>query len=292
MNLVAEIQTSPRHAQSALFSPDGAEMVTVGQDPGVKVWSVDGFDLVRTLQGHEKSVNCAAFTTDGRTLVTGSTDRTVRVWDYRASSLLRTLKGHKSTIASVKVSPDDRWAASASYDGTVRLWPMQDGEDSTVLAGHKRNATSVAFSGDSATLLSAGIDGTILAWDVASGKMISPLDGHAAAVSSMQIDAEGCLWSLGYDGMIRKQPLPPASCAAASFRLADERPFMLSLSPDGKRFAVTHDGGAALYDAQSFERIHAARTNVKGMYGLAFSPDSGLLAAASADGKTRVWDVG
>ena len=67
---------------------------------------------------------------------------------------------------------------------------------------------------------------------------------------------------------------------------------MLALSPDGKRFAVTHDGGAALYDAQSFERIHAAWTNVRGMYGLAFSPDSRLLAAASADGKTRVWDVG
>lgn len=291
MNLVAEIQTSERHAQSVIFSPDGAEMVTVGQDPDVKVWSVDGFEMARTLQGHEKSVNCAAFTPDGCALVTGSTDRTVRVWDYGASSLLRTLNGHRNTVAAVRVSPDGGWVASASYDGTARLWPMQDGEDARVLKGHKRNVTSVAFGGDGARLVSAGIDGNILVWHVASGELIAPLDGHGAAVSSMQIGADGCIWSLAYDGVVRKQPLPPASCASASVRLGEERLFMLSVSSDGKRFAVTHDGGVALYDAQAFERIGAARTNVKGMYGLAFSPDGALLAAASADGKTRVWDV-
>ena len=84
MELVADLQTSARHAQAALFSPDGAELITVGQDPAVKVWTVPDFELARSLDGHDKSVNCATLDGETRgTLVTGSTDRTVRVWDYR-----------------------------------------------------------------------------------------------------------------------------------------------------------------------------------------------------------------
>ena len=82
MELIADLQTSARHAQAALFSPDGAELITVGQDPAVKVWTVPDFELARSLDGHDKSVNCAALTGDSGTLVTGSTDRTVCVWDF------------------------------------------------------------------------------------------------------------------------------------------------------------------------------------------------------------------
>ena len=99
MELIVDLQTSARHAQAALFSPDGAELITVGQDPAVKVWTVPDFELARSLDGHDKSVNCAALTGDSGTLVTGSTDRTVRVWDYRKGTLLRTLKGHTNTVA-------------------------------------------------------------------------------------------------------------------------------------------------------------------------------------------------
>ena len=71
--------------------------------------------------------------------------------------------------------------------------------------------------------------------------------------------------------------------------VAEARPFMMCLSLDGSRLGMTYSGGAAVYSTGPFERIGAATTKVKGMYGVAFSPDGSLLAAASADGKTRVW---
>ena len=66
---------------------------------------------------------------------------------------------------------------------------------------------------------------------------------------------------------------------------------MMSLSADGKRLGMTYSGGVTVYSTEPYERIGAATTKVKGMYGVAFSPDGGLLAVASADGKTRVWRV-
>ncbi len=292
MELIADLQTSARHAQGAIFSPDGSELITVGQDPAVKVWTSSNFEPARSLEGHTKSVNCTALTGDARTLVTGSTDKTVRIWDYRAGELLRTLKGHRNTIAAVKVSPDGGWAASASYDGSVGVWSMEsDDVEPRMLKGHKRNVVSVEFLDGGATIASSGIGGEILLWDVESGEAIGTLAGHTTASGSLQAAPDGgLLWSLGYDGRILAHSLADRTIER-EIGVNEERPFMFCLSSDGSRLGLTYSGGVAAYTVEPFERIGAAKTKIKGMYGVAFSPRGNLLAAASADGKTRVWRV-
>jgi hypothetical protein len=37
MKLIAELQSSPKHAQATLFTDDGSEMIKVSLDPVVKV---------------------------------------------------------------------------------------------------------------------------------------------------------------------------------------------------------------------------------------------------------------
>ena len=223
--------------------------------------------------------------------MTGSTDRTVCVWDFCEGTLLRTHKGHTNTVAAVRTSPDGRLAASASYDGTVRLWPLEDEGDAVVLKGHKKNVISVEFVDGGATLASAGIGGDILLWDVASGESIGALEGHTTAAGSLQLDPDGRrLWSLGYDGRILVHSLIDRS-VEREIPVAEERPFMVCLSSDSGRLGMTYSGGAAVYSTDPYERIGAATTKVKGMYGVAFLPDGSMLAAASADGKTRVWRV-
>ena len=48
-------------------------------------------------------------------------------------------------------------------------------------------------------------------------------------------------------------------------------------------------GGVRLLDAETFEVVAEAKTGIKGMYGVASSPDGSTVAAVSADGKLRVW---
>ena len=203
MKLVADIQTSRRHAQAALFTPDGGEMITVGLDPAVKVWSVPSFELARMLEGHDKSVNGLALSSDGKTLVTGSTDKTVCVWDYRSGELLRTLKGHRNTVVAAKISPDDEWIATSSYDGTIRLWPMSGDGDAVVLKDRPKNVTSVAFAADGRTMASAGLGSDILLWDMSTHEIADKLDGGLTAFGSLHFDPSGeHLWSLGNEGTI------------------------------------------------------------------------------------------
>ena len=63
------------------------------------------------------------------------------------------------------------------------------------------------------------------------------------------------------------------------------------MSSDGELLALTFDRGVGVLDAGTLQLLARESTPVKGMYGLAFSPDRALLATASADGRVRVWDV-
>ena len=48
-------------------------------------------------------------------------------------------------------------------------------------------------------------------------------------------------------------------------------------------------GGVRLLDAQTLEVVAEDNTGIKGMYGVAASPDGTRVAAVSADGVLRVW---
>jgi WD40 repeat protein len=47
----------------------------------VRVWDLDGGELLATLTGHEDWVVAVAVTPDGDRIVSGSGDGTVRVWE-------------------------------------------------------------------------------------------------------------------------------------------------------------------------------------------------------------------
>ena len=300
MELVAEFKAHPRHAMSVLFAPGGGELITCGMDALVHVWPVPSFELVRSFQGHEKSVNGMCLTPDAGTLVTGSTDRTLRLWDYPTGKPIKTLTGHTNTVTVPRLSPDGRWIASPSYDRTVRLWAVTAGlgQDNPpiVLRGHPKNVTSVAFTPDSKMLAASGVFDDIYLWSVPDGQRLDTLSGHSTAVGTLEVAPDGgLLWSLGYDGkLIAWSPSRTSGgwCVARSADLSDRGPSSFALSSDGSRVGMTFDHGAGILSAETLELLAFEKTPVKGMYGVALSPDGCLMATAAADGRCRVWELG
>lgn len=141
--------------------------------------------------------------------------------------------------------------ATTGFEPSIHVWSAPAFEEMRTLAGHTQRVNALALSADQRLLASASTDRTVRLWDYASGECLRLLKGH----------------------------------------INKDKPYALSLSADGRLVGVTLDHGLTLHEAERFERVAYEKTPVKGMYAVAFSPDGSLVAATSADGKVRVWEV-
>src|SRR5258708_5043579 len=60
-----------RHSSMAIhlmFSPDGKELVSVGDDMLIRIWDPATGKELRQIRGHRGGVECLAFSPDGKTL--------------------------------------------------------------------------------------------------------------------------------------------------------------------------------------------------------------------------------
>ncbi len=108
---------------SAVFSPDGARVLTAGEDNRAIVWNVAGGKPILQLLGHTAAITSVSISRDGKRAVTGSRDGTAKLWELREGNELLTLKGHSQEVTTAAFSDDGRQLLTGSLDGTIILWP-------------------------------------------------------------------------------------------------------------------------------------------------------------------------
>ena len=106
---------------SMAFSRDNTKVATACEDGKVRIWSVPGWQLLKTLEGHSGPVHWAEFSPDGTRVVSGGEDTTVRVWSAEEGTLEQTLAESKSPILTVAFSPNGEYIAGSTED-VVLVW--------------------------------------------------------------------------------------------------------------------------------------------------------------------------
>lgn len=213
------------------FSPNGRQILTVGQDSNVRLWDVQTGKVIRVLKGHTSFLNRVEFSPDGRRALSGSSDGTVRLWDLESGNELRRfpvgavgvafssdgrralsggrwdslvrlwdvetgaevrqLRGHTGPVTDVVFLPGDRQALSCSHDRTLRLWDLDSGAEIRVFSGHTNFVQNLAITRDGRYAMSASADRTVRLWDLRTGKELHCFTGHTDDVLGVAISPDG-----------------------------------------------------------------------------------------------------
>jgi WD40 repeat protein len=268
----------------AMFSPDGARILTASWDKTAKLWETNSGKLLATFD-HQGPVITVAFSPDGARILTASADKTAKLWEAASAELIHSFT-HQDGVNAATFSPDGTRILTASTDKTAKLWDANSGKLIRSL-DHQDSVNAGVFSPDGTRILTVSADKTARLWEAISGRPtaslshqgivyrgIFSLDG--ARILTASADKTAKLWDADSGRLI------------ASFAHEDGV-YDVAFSPDGRRvLTASADKTAKLWEADS-KKLITSFAHGDGVYHAAFSPDGERVLTASWDRTAKLW---
>jgi WD40 repeat protein len=284
-----------------VFSPDGRELISAGDDGRVRRWSVEtGNELESSFDAHPRvSMLSIAVSADGKLLATSSIDKTAKIWSAADNKLLTTIDGsERLPLVHAALSPDGKILATGSNQ--VRLWDASTGKEIGSVKSRPNFIEALVFSADGKRLACSGVGNTVKVWDTAERKETATLSGHTRPVMGLAFSADGTtLASASADKTIKLWNLETNKERLTLTGHADPLS-SVAFSPDGRllvtgagaiRFDPGRLGEVKLWDAATGQFLADLKGHNDGVSCVAFSSDGKTVASAGRDRMVRVWDV-
>lgn len=274
---------------AAVFSTDGAHIVTAGIDKSVRLWDARTGAPGKVFRGHLKSVRDVIFLPNGRQIASCGNDNMIRFWDMPSSNSMGTVTSspnkqeqvesrHIHEIKQVLNMPGSQHIASCSSD-SVRIWHKETGELCHTFRADRSNFLFMAVSPCGGKIVIVVKEGTLRRIDLPSG-FHQPELRVARDWQLSEFEFEG------HDGIVTPEVL--FSSDGVLFACAFYTVVQICNWVTGKKeFTIPickDENGRTLYDESGFP--------VGSFEHLCFSPVGGCqLAIADSTGYVHLWDM-
>ena len=309
-SLVVAVETGGHRnlVRHLLFTPDGKQLISAGDDKVVRVWNLATGQTERIIRGEvgagrEGQVFSVALSPDGARLAVAGwitspehSGYHIRLYDYRTGALLGLLVGHQDRVSSLAFSGDGHYLISGAHDRTAIIWNPTTREPLHVLKGHKAEILSVAFvPGDRA--VTGSYDGTLKLWRVSDGGEIATLTGHRGMIETIAVSprdgsiasgsrvGELMLWD-SKSGDLRKK-----------FETQENVIGRVRFSSDGNKLLTTAAEGKPVFmqkvwDVETGQVLAIYKGHDNSVTAADISPDQRLVATAGGkDNEIHIWDI-
>lgn len=281
----------------ALFSPDGARVITASSDGSAYIcrkaddcWVPEGFIC------HNKEVSCAEFSQDSTLVITGSRSGRARIhqlingqWEEKLSAKCG------SPVVRTHFSPDSAHAAVEGRDFIV-IFGLVEGEwRSEIVIPFSHEFYSVGFSPDSCSLVFGCGDRTCRVYGFVDDVWQEQANiAHPYAVHKAVLSFDGTCLATVSENTVRFFRFSKGQWQESATLEHDRRVSEVRFSRDGQHVLTVSD--FHLVKVFSFVRGKwRLKTTIKhsdGVSSARFSPDSTHLLTSSADDTARIYGLG
>lgn len=240
--------------------PTGADLiVAVAQDGSIQTWDIKSGQTMQRFMRPNSAIRPFVLSADrklaaGVTRAADGSENTLRVWNASGSERFA-LPAGLGGVSAIAFSPDGGMLVAAGFDTDLRAWSVRDGELLRVMDELPLAMFAAAFSPDAKYLATAGADGIVYLWDTKTWKIARKLSGQPEMISELAFSPDGRWLLTGGMGELGRDPVQ-----------------------------------AVLWDVASGKPVRRM-PSAHIVHSVAFSPDSSVVATATADQKISIWSV-
>lgn len=300
----------PSHPETAVFSPDGQNLLTGSYDGFIELWDFNEcklrFDLDYQardeLMMHEDAILCSTFTRDAELLATGSKDGMIKVWRVSTGVCIRKItKAHPLGITSLNFSRDGSHILSTSFDGNLRLHGLKSGKTLKEFRGHSSFVNCALFGKDGIHILSGSSDGTIRIWDQRTSECVmtyrpggmagiasSDLAVHTLQLMPNNLDHIMVVAKCPYVFIISTQGQLIKSFSSGKMTGGDF--LCATVSPQGKWiYCIGEDGIMYMFNTLTGKLENFLQVSDREIIGIAHHPYLNLVCTITDHGQLSLW---
>ena len=231
--------------------PDSDELVTVGEDLALSIWTKD-ISFIRQLAGNLGEIVSLKNFGDSK-IVVAVNDEFPRIIDTSNFGSIARLEGHSDICLAVSVSRE--FIATGSKDQTIRIWTVAAPFACVAeFKGHTDAVGALAFTHNGSQLVSGSEDKCIKIWNLPKGKtpgkIVRSIMAHSKSVN--------CVALSGNDKYIA---------------------------------SGSQDRTAKIFNLADGSLVGVCEGHKRGVWAVEFSPIEQLVATASGDCTVKLWNL-
>ena len=277
-----------RAVNTAMFSPDGSQILTVWSDEKARVLDSKSGKILKLIEkAGSDAVKWAMYTPDGSRIVLMGEFKDVEILDARDFRPITVFKA-TNFLGTMAISRDSKYVAlSGKYEKPpVDILDAQTGKLIHTLR-HVRTVDDIEFTPDSTRLVTNSDDNIARVWDVRTGKLITDVrmssdiikvaasrDGRTFATAMN----DGVYFWDAQNGQARGQTATAGPGGKAV------------LDPKGRNLLWMLDKGAmTVWNVAERAPVGTLAGSGDGATSAAFSGDGKWIAAGLKDGRIGIW---
>lgn len=277
-----------------LFALGGYHLVQQ-LNPGTTITprTVGKLDEVPLLIRHDDSIWSLAFSPQPQAdvnFVSSSQDGLIKLWHLDKGAVIEQFAVQAGR--NIALSPDGKLLASLGLENGAQVWNLEQFTRLFRRLKDDQEAYAVSFSPDGRILASGRVDGTIKLWDWQRRKLLRTLKAGEAGVLAVAFSPDGQilasgngrqtqLWNWQTGKVVRTLP---EGIGGEAIAFSPNGEIFASAATDGKTQTIT------LLDWRTGKVLQTLRVAFSNYgTGIAFSPDSQILASGSDEG-IQLWD--